>query len=129
MANGKTDPTAKPLTTQQKNLAIEKVKKKAIFLKYFREVPIYEAAAGKAGRSADTFHLWENEDSVFSAQIEQAKADYISKNIKEVKSKEWLLERLFKNHFSPKLEVEQGVTKEVQEALDRMAKVLPPAKK
>lgn len=78
----------------------ERLLLKQKFLEYFSEVPIQKYAAAYIGRTEDTITDWKKQDSDFSDQIEFAKAEYLRRSLKEVKSKEWILERLFKDHFS-----------------------------
>jgi len=74
------------------------------FLTYFKGTPIQKYAAAYIGKSEDTITDWKKEDSDFSDQIEKLKAEYIQQKLKKVVSPEWILERLFKNHFSKRQE-------------------------
>mgnify|MGYP001384059349 CR=1 FL=1 len=87
--------------TQQEEIAKLKVK----FLEYFAEVPIQKYAAAYIGRDETTIIAWKNADSNFSNQIEQTKAEYLKRQLGKVKSKEWIIERLFKDHFSARSEI------------------------
>jgi|GEM_PF-1401884 len=122
-------PTEKPKkviikTSQRQRLT--KLQQK--FLEYFRDVPIQKYAAAHVGRREDTIIDWKSKNSNFSDQIEEAKANFVKNKLGGVKSNEWILERLFKDHFAEKTEVELGLNGEIQKALDRLATVLPPAK-
>lgn len=75
------------------------------FLAYFNETPIQKYAASYIGKSEDTITDWKKEDSDFSDQIEILKAKYVQRKLKKVESPEWILERLFKNHFSKRSEL------------------------
>ena len=78
---------------------------KVKFLEYFRDCPIKKYAAASIGRNEDSILVWEKEDSAFSVCIDQARADFLKKNLKLVRSKEWILERMFKDYFSQRTEV------------------------
>lgn len=86
-------------------MTIKNKELKLKFLEYFRQLPVKKLAAASIGRTDDTILNWEKEDSDFSEQIEQAKAEWALSNIKRVKSREWLLERLMKDHFAPRQEL------------------------
>lgn len=75
------------------------------FLEYFKQLPVQKLAAAHIGKDEDTITRWKKEDGDFADQIEQAKAEWALKNVKDVKSKEWLLERLMKDHFSQRTEL------------------------
>lgn len=77
----------------------DKLALKQKFLEYYAEVPIQKYAGAYIGRDEDTISRWKQEDADFADQIELKKAEYLRQNLKEVKSKEWILERLFKDHF------------------------------
>lgn len=87
--------------TQKEQIAESKAK----FLEYFAEVPIQKYAAAYIGKSEDTIHDWKTKDSNFADQIEIAKANYLRKQLKGVRSKEWIIERLFKDHFAQRQEL------------------------
>lgn len=72
------------------------------FLEYFKQLPVQKLAGASIGKSEDTITDWKRADSDFSDQIEQAKAEWALSNIKRVKSREWLLERLMNDHFGGK---------------------------
>lgn len=90
-------PTKKKSSSQENISTLKKS-----FLGYYRTVPVKRYAAAHVGRSEDAVRSWEREDSDFSAQINKLKSAYILKNIKKIKSPEWLLERLVRDTFSPK---------------------------
>lgn len=77
----------------------DKLALKQQFLEYFAEVPIQKYAGAHIGKDEDTIIRWKQEDTDFADQIAQKKAEYLRQHLKEVKSKEWILERLFKDHF------------------------------
>jgi hypothetical protein len=77
-------------------------KKKEKFLEYFKQLPVQKLAANYIGVDEDTISLWKKADSEFSDQIDQAKADWAMRKSKGVKSNEWLLERIMKDHFAEK---------------------------
>lgn len=69
------------------------------FLEYFRQLPVQKLASKHIGKDEDTICRWKKQDSDFADLIDQALAEFALKNINKVKSKEWLLERLFPDHF------------------------------
>lgn len=79
---------------------------KLAFLEYFRKVPVKRYASHYIGKDEDTVRLWEKEDSVFSEQMMKAKAEYLLENMKIVKDKTWLLERLFRDEFALQQKIE-----------------------
>lgn len=82
-----------------------RAEKKQRFLEYFADVPVQKIGASYIGVSEDTIIDWKKADSNFANQIDFLQGEWIRKNVKEVKSKEWLLERLFRQHFSPRTEI------------------------
>jgi hypothetical protein len=109
MANGKTD----------------NAKLKALFLEYFSKLPIQKLAAEFIGKSEDTITDWKKADPEFAYQIAKAKSEWALNNSSQVKSKEWLLERIMNEHFADKKKVEHDLTAELEKALDRISKLLP----
>jgi hypothetical protein len=79
----------------------DKLPLKIKFLKYFKDLPVQNLAAGYIGRSDDTITRWKNEDAGFAGEIEKLKAQWAMKRAKKVKSNEWLLERVIRGHFTP----------------------------
>lgn len=88
------------MTNQQKQIKELKVK----FLEYFKQLPIQKLAAASIGKSEDTITDWKHADSDFSDQVENAKAAWALENVKKVKSREWTLERVMKDHFAQRSE-------------------------
>lgn len=86
--------------TNDKNLEL-----KQKFLEYYKELPVIKLAAGWIGRTDDTITNWRKDDTDFSEQIDNAKSDWAKKTSKQVKSKEWLLERVMKDHFAQRQEL------------------------
>lgn len=80
-------------------------KRKAKFLEYYRKLPIIKLAAGHVGRNRDTIYVWMKDDPTFSAQVELAKSEWALSRAGNIKSDEWLLERVLREHFSPRQEV------------------------
>lgn len=78
--------------------------KKERFLKYFRDLPVQKLAAASIGVHEDTIVLWKKNDSDFSDQVDNAKAQWAMEKCKGVRSKEWLLERIMKDHFAERKE-------------------------
>jgi MinD-like ATPase involved in chromosome partitioning or flagellar assembly len=97
----------KDITVVQKVRTSEEIRadKKRKFLEYFADVPVQKIGASYIGVSEDTIIDWKKADSDFANQIDFLQGEWIRKNIKEVKSKEWLLERLFRQHFSERKEI------------------------
>ena len=77
------------------------IDKKKRFLEYFVQLPSQKLAGASIGVSEDTIVRWKAADEDFAYQIEQCKAQWALKNVKSVKSKEWLLERLMRTTFAP----------------------------
>lgn len=75
------------------------------FLTYFKDVPMQKFACMYIGRDEDTISLWKREDSDFADQINQLKAEYVQKNLGDVKNIEWRLERMFKKEFAERKEL------------------------
>ena len=82
-----------------------KLKLKERFLSSYKQTPIQKYAAAFIGKSEDTITDWKKDDSDFSDQIERLKAEYVQQKMKKVTSPEWILERLFKSHFSKRSEL------------------------
>jgi hypothetical protein len=76
--------------------------KKQMFLEYFKDVPIQSLAANYIGVCEDTITDWKKSDSDFSGCIDRLKAEYARRNLKDVKSTEWKLERVMNDHFGQK---------------------------
>ena len=72
------------------------------FLEYYRQLPIQKLAAATIGKSEDTITDWKAQDSDFSCQIEDARAQWALDKVKKVPSKEWLLDRILNDHFGPR---------------------------
>ncbi len=83
----------------------ERLPLKEKFLEYFRALPVQKLAAEFIGKSEDTITNWKHEDVEFSDQVAKAKSQWALDNSKKVRSKEWLLERIMKDHFSPRSEL------------------------
>lgn len=84
----------------------DRLEKKLKFLSYYKDLPVQKLAAGFIGVHEDTIVNWKKEDTDFSDHIELAKSEWVMKTAKRVRNPEWLLERLIKDHFTQKLEVE-----------------------
>lgn len=85
--------------------ADDKQIKKDKFLEYFRSLPIQKLAAGFAGVHENTVINWKEEDVEFCNQLELAKSQWAKDNASKVRSKEWLLERVMKDHFAQRQEL------------------------
>lgn len=80
----------------------ETSKKKKMFLEYYKDTPIQSLAAGYIGVCEDTITDWKKADSEFSDCVLKYKAEFARKNLNDVKSPEWKLERVLNNHFGQK---------------------------
>ena len=83
----------------------DRLKLKEKFLEYFADVPIQKYAGAYIGRSEDTITDWKKADSDFYDRIERAKAEFIQRKLKGIKSDAWVLERLFKDNFAQRAEI------------------------
>lgn len=79
--------------------------KKELFLAYYRQLPIQSLGAGIIGVDEDTITNWKKEDKEFSDCIAKYKSEWALDKTGKVRSKEWLLERVMKNHFAPRTEL------------------------
>ena len=119
------------MTTKRKTITVKSkaqnklAKQKVKFLEYYGKLPIQKLAASSIGKDEDTIIRWKNADADFADQTQVAKAEWALAKSKEVKSVEWLLERVMKDHFSQKIEEEHSVNAELEEALERIANLLP----
>lgn len=101
-------PKKKKITKKKENTRSSdeiRAEKKKKFLEYFADVPVQKIAASYINVSEETIINWKKDDLDFSNQIEFLGGEWIRKNVKEVKSREWLLERLFRQHFSERKEI------------------------
>ncbi|EKD43527.1 MAG: hypothetical protein ACD_72C00242G0005 [uncultured bacterium] len=110
-------------TTKQQNLSKEKTK----FLEYYRHLPIQKFAAEAIGRSEDTICDWKNKDPNFANHLGRAKSAWVLEKAEKVKSAEWLLERIVSEYFKEKIGVENPVNEKLEQALERMAQIVPKA--
>jgi len=79
--------------------------KKEQFLAYYRDLPVQRLAAASIGKNEDTIIRWKNDDAEFADEIEIAAAQWAMKQVKGVRSREWLLERLMRGHFGQAMDV------------------------
>jgi len=93
-------------------------KLKSKFIEYFSELPIQKLAAKFIGKSENTICNWKKNDKRFSDRLLKAKSQWALDNARSVKSKEWLLERIMKEHFGESVKVEFGLGEQVKQALD-----------
>ncbi|MBA2706126.1 MAG: hypothetical protein H0U60_20010 [Blastocatellia bacterium] len=78
---------------------------KAKYLDYYAALPIQKLAAGYIGRNEDTIIVWKKADKKFADSVLEKESEWARSNAARVKSREWLLERVMKNHFSPRTEI------------------------
>lgn len=101
-------PKKKKITKKKEILKSDdevRAEKKKRFLEYYADVPVQKIAASYISVDEDTITRWKRADAEFAGQIEFLGGEWIRRNIKEVKSREWLLERLFRQHFSERKEI------------------------
>lgn len=101
-------PKAKEVTKETPKVRTSdeiRAEKKRIFLEYFADVPVQKIACSYINVAEETIINWKKQDIDFSNQIEFLGGEWIRRNVKEVKSREWLLERLFRQHFSERKEI------------------------
>lgn len=67
----------------------------------------YKLIARSVGRDEDTLAIWRNEDEDFSDRLEIARTEFIKKHMKKARP-DFLLERLEKEIFAQKVEVDPG---------------------
>jgi hypothetical protein len=84
----------------------DNLKLKEKFLDYYRDLPVQKLACEFIGKSEDTIIRWKKDDEDFANQQQQAKANWAMLHSKGVKSDEWILERVMKDHFSQKQSID-----------------------
>lgn len=84
-------------------MTIEEKKIEAI--KYYTEVPVFKYTAMHIGIGRQTLYDWMTEDPTFRTKLEQARAKFVSNNIKKVRG-EFKLERIEKEVFTERKEIE-----------------------
>ena len=94
------------------------------FLEYYAKLPIQKLAADFIGVHENTIINWKNEDKKFCDQIASAKSQWALDTVGKVKSKEWLLERVMKDHFGEVKVEENSQNKRLEEFLDSVAERL-----
>lgn len=90
--------------TPQKKLN-DIARKKEEFKVYYRQLPIMKLAGGKIGMHYTTVYRWVEEDPIFATQLEQIKYEFAMENLPQVKNREWVLERILREHFTPRVEM------------------------
>jgi hypothetical protein len=80
-------------------------KKKELFKQYYRQLPIIKLCAGKIGVHKTTVYNWLEEDTTFATQLEELKYEFAMENLPQVKNREWVLERILREHFTPRTEI------------------------
>lgn len=95
------------------------------FIEYYSKLPIQKLGAEFIGKDEDTIIRWKKNDKKFADQIASAKSAWALTNASLVKSKEWLLERIIKEHFSESVKVEHGVNEKLEAALDKISSLFP----
>jgi len=91
------------------------------YIRYFEAAPIYRMAAYSIGRDEDTLLTWRKEDPEFAEKIRRAKATWALNKIQDTRDTKFLLERILKEDFAQKVEVESN-----QPASISFTYVLPP---
>lgn len=82
----------------------DKAELKAKFLEYYRDVPFKKFGAMYIGVDRQTLYNWLKEDSTFSAQVKKIRSEFLQKNLKMIRKKEWIVERIFKDDFAERTE-------------------------
>lgn len=82
----------------------ERLPLKEEFLRYYKTTPIQNYACKYIGRSEDTIGRWKKEDQDFADCINKLKAEYVREKLNDVRSSEWILERVFKGDFAARQE-------------------------
>ncbi len=100
-------------------------KLKIKFLEYYSKLPIQKLAAEFIGKDEDTITNWKKTDKKFSDRLGMAKSEWALDKVNNVKKAEWLLERILKEHFVEKKEIQSETDIRLEETLDRMAAMLP----
>lgn len=75
------------------------------FLAYYAVLPIQKLGAEHIGVHEDTITDWKKADKEFSDQMGLLKSEWAIKTSARVRNPEWLLERIMKDHFSPRNEL------------------------
>jgi len=102
---------------------MSELKKK--FIEYYSKLPIQKLAADRIGKDEDTITNWKKKDKKFSDMLGSLKSEWVLENVGKVKSAEWLLERVIKEHFAEKKEVEHGTSEKLEATLDRISNLFP----
>lgn len=106
-----------------------------IILKSISEGLTQRDASILAGISEDTLCLWKK-DSDFSEQIRQKEIEYKQGHVQIVnkeakknwKASAWLLERKYRNEYSPHSSVDLGASERIDELGDTIKRILTPKK-
>lgn len=80
-------------------------KKKELFKQYYRQLPIIKLCAGKIGVRRETVYRWIEEDVTFLTQLEALKYEFAMENLPQVENRGWVLERILREHFTPRTEI------------------------
>lgn len=78
---------------------------KAKFIDYYSALPIQKLGADYIGVHENTIIDWKNKDPEFRDQVLNAASRWAKSKAGAVKSNEWLLERVMKNHFAERKEL------------------------
>lgn len=114
--------TGKKKVSKYKKKLAEKLRKlKTNFLTYYSKLPIQKLAAESIGVHENTVINWKIKDKKFCDQTTSAKSQWALVKVDKVKSVEWLLERVMKDHFAEKKELELGASEDLKAFLDRVA--------
>ena len=91
-------------------------KLKEEYVHYYTDVPVQKYAAMYIGRDEDTIIRWRKEDVKFADAVQRAKAEWVRKRVIATKA-EFALERLEKDIFSQKVEVDTNIASNADEGL------------
>jgi len=112
-----------PVIKKKTNKQLSALKTK--FIEYYSNLPIQKLAAEYIGKCEDTITDWKKKDKRFSDRLLKAKSEWALKTSGKVKSAEWLLERIMKEHFAQQVNVEHGVSEELETELNRVRSWFP----
>lgn len=82
----------------------DKAELKAKFLEYYKDVPFKKFGAMYVGVNRTTINRWIKDDETFASQVRKLRSEFLQKNLKAVRKKEWLVERIFKQEFAERTE-------------------------
>lgn len=94
------------------------------FCIYYAELPIQRLAAKFIGKDENTITNWKKKDKKFSDRLGMLESEWALNNSRLIKSKEWLLERIMKEYFAEKKEIQVDALN-LKQFLEESKKDLP----